>query len=278
MKNSQSSLTSLGAASLRVAHQLLDGEPKVLRDAVILKMLDPSILDRIREYAPYYREPGPMVLRAHVVLRSRYAEDRLAQAYARGIRQYLLLGAGLDTFAWRQPDGMEELTIFEADHPATQTQKRQWLAQAGLAVPDNCRFIPVNFETDPLQDVLQTGGLDLTKPVFISWLGVTVYLSMEAIDTVFRWVVGLPASSEIVFTFSQKGMPEILRPSAAWAAEADEPWKTFIRPEDLGWKLCKMGYSSLSVLQPEEAKELYFSGRGDGLAPPLRGGIASAIV
>lgn len=278
MINPGGSLTSLGAANLRAAHQLLDSEPKVLRDPVILQLLDRHLVDQIANNAAAYREPGPLALRSHIVLRSRFAEDQLGLAYARGIRQYLLLGAGLDTFAWRQPPGMEELRIFEADHPATQAQKTEWFSRAGLTMPGNLRLVPVDFEKENLEEALRRSDFDCTLPVFISWLGVTVYLSMEAIDAIFRFAVTLPVSSEIVFTFAQKKQPEALRLSAARAAEAGEPWKTFIRPEDIAWKLCKMGYSSFRILQPEEAEELYYSGRGDGLPPPQRGGIGIAIV
>ena len=278
MDNSSGSLTSLGAANLRAAHQLLDGEPKVLRDPVIVQLLDPHQADQIRNEADFYQQPGLLALRSHIVLRSRYAEDRLALAYERGVRQYLLLGAGLDTFAWRQPPGMKDLRIFEADHPATQAQKKQRLSEAGITTPDNCFFVPVDFETGSLEEALHKSSFDFTLPVFISWLGVTIYLSMAAIDAVFRFVVTLAASSEIVFTFAQKKHNETLRPTAVLAAEMGEPWKTFILPEDMAWKLCKMGYFSFTILQPEEAKELYYAGRKDGLPPPQRSGIACAMV
>jgi methyltransferase (TIGR00027 family) len=278
MDNPGGSLTAQGAAGLRAVHQLLDGHPKLLYDPVSVQLLDPHIIEQILTERDFYREPGPMGLRSHIVLRSRYAEDRLAQAYARGIRQYLLLGAGLDTFAWRQPPGMEELRIFEADHPATQKQKIQRLSQAGIETPGNVRFVPIDFETESLEAALRRSDLDLTLPVFISWLGVTVYLTMEAIDAVFRFVVGLPPTSEMVFTFAQKRPGDAMRPTAIRAAGAGEPWKTYIRPEELGWKLAKMGFSSLYVLPPEEARELYYTGREDGLPPPQGAGIASVIV
>jgi methyltransferase (TIGR00027 family) len=278
MDNPGGSLTSLGAANLRAVHQLLDGEPKLLRDPVIVQLLDPHWVDQIRKEAAVYQQPVLMGLRSHIVLRSRYAEDRLVQAYARGIRQYLLLGAGLDTFAWRQPPGFEDLRIFEADHPATQQQKIQRLSEAGIQTPGNLRFVPVDFEGESLRDALQRSDFDFTLPVFISWLGVTVYLSMEAIDAVFRFVVGLPASTELVFTFAQKRPGATIHPTAARAAGVGEPWKTYIRPEELGWKLAKMGFSSLYVLPTEEARELYYTGREDGLPPPQASSIASVIV
>jgi len=278
MENPGGSLTSWGAANLRAVHQILDGEPKLLRDPVIIRLLDPHWVDQVRKEADLYQQPGLMGLRSHIVLRSRYAEDRLAQAYARGIRQYLLLGAGLDTFAWRQPPGLEDLRIFEADHPATQSQKIQRLSASGITMPENLRFVPVDFETENLRTALQRSDFDFNLPVFISWLGVTVYLSMEAIDAVFNFVISLPPSSEMVFTFAQKRPIDAIHATAVRAAEVGEPWKTYIRPEELGWKLAKMGFSSLYVLPPEEARELYYTGREDGLPPPLGAGIACIMV
>jgi methyltransferase (TIGR00027 family) len=278
MDNPGGSLTSLGAANLRAVHQLLDGEPKLLRDPVIVQLLDPHWVDQIRNEADLYQQPGLMGLRSHIVLRSRYAEDRLVQAYGRGIRQYLLLGAGLDTFAWRQPPGLEDLRIFEADHPATQREKIQRLSETGIQTPGNLRYVPVDFEGESLRGALQRSDFDFTLPVFISWLGVTIYLSMEAIDAVFSFVVGLAPSTEMVFTFAQKRPGPTIHPTAARAARVGEPWKTYIRPEELGWKLAKMGFSSLYVLPPEEARELYYTGREDGLPPPQGAGIASVIV
>src|ERR1700744_27102 len=150
MDNPEGSLTSLGAAAHRAAHQLLDDEPKLLSDPVILQLLDSPYIEEIKAKASRFQLPEAIRMRSRIALRSRYAEDRLVLAYARGVRQYLLLGAGLDTFAWRQPQGLDGLTIFEADHPATQEQKKQRLSRAGLSIPANCQFIAVNFETETL--------------------------------------------------------------------------------------------------------------------------------
>ena len=146
MNNPEGSLTSLGAAGLRAAHQLLDGEPKLFSDPVILRLLDPGHIEEIKAGASQFQHPETLRLRSRIALRSRYAEDRLMLAYSRGVRQYLLLGAGLDTFAWRQPEGLDGLKIFEADHHATQEQKRQRLSRAGLSIPANCQVIAINFE------------------------------------------------------------------------------------------------------------------------------------
>ena len=123
------SRTALGVALLRAAHQLLDGEPKILADQPIVHLLGPEGLTRLRTLADELQTPSARRLRAHVLLRSRFAEDRLADAVRRGVRQYVLLGAGLDTFALRQPAWASEITIVEIDRPETQAAKRARLAE-----------------------------------------------------------------------------------------------------------------------------------------------------
>jgi methyltransferase (TIGR00027 family) len=278
MNNPEGSLTSLGAAALRAAHQLLDGEPKLLSDPVILRLLDPGHIEEIKALGPQFQHPETLRLRSRIALRSRYAEDRLMLAYARGVRQYLLLGAGLDTFAWRQPEGLDGLKIFETDHPATQEQKRQRLSRAGLSVPANCLMIAINFETETLEEALRKSSFDFAAPCFISWLGVTVYLSKEAVDAVFRFVSTLTKGSELVFTFAQKRLAGFMNHTAARAAAAGEPWQTYFRPEDLSRRLYELGFSSVHFLEPEEARATYYINRHDGLASPSLASIASAIV
>jgi methyltransferase (TIGR00027 family) len=278
MNNPEGSLTSLGAAGLRAAHQLLDGDPKLLSDPVILQLLDPGHIEEIKARASQFQHPETLRLRSRIALRSRYAEDRLMLAYARGIRQYLLLGAGLDTFAWRQPEDLDGLEIFETDHPATQEQKRQRLSRAGLTIPVNCQMIAVNFETETLEEALRKSSFDFHTPCFISWLGVTVYLSKEAVDAVFQFVSTLPKGSELVFTFAQERVARFMSHTATRAAEAGEPWQTYFRPEDLSRRLYELGFSSVHFLEPEEARRKYYIKRNDGLTGPSLASIASAIV
>ena len=278
MNNPEGSLTSLGAAGLRAAHQLLDGEPRLFTDPVILQLLDPGQIEEIKTRASQFQHPETLRLRSRIALRSRYAEDRLMLAYARGVRQYLLLSAGLDTFAWRQPEGLDGLKIFEADHPATQEQKRQRLSRAGLYIPANCQIVAINFETETLEEALRKSSFDFHAPCFISWLGVTVYLSKEAVDTVFRFVSTLPKGSELVFTFAQERVAGSMSYTAARAAKAGEPWVTYFRPVDLSRRLHELGFSSVHFLEPEEARKRYYINRQDGLKGPSLASIASAIV
>lgn len=278
MNNPEGSLTSAGAASLRAAHQLLDGDPKLLADPVILQLLDPGHLDQIRNNPLYFQEPRVLGLRSHIVLRSRYAEDRLAKAYVRGIRQYLLLGAGLDTFAWRRPTGMNDLSIFEADHPATQAQKRQRLLHAGIVLPANYEMVPVDFEAGMLEEALRKSAFDFTVPSFVSCLGVLIYLSEAAVDGIFRCIAGLPATTEFIFTFGQRRASPDRQQTAARVAEIGEPWRTFHQPDELDRKLRSMGYTSIHFLEPVEAVALYYAGRPHGLPAPSHCSIATTTV
>jgi methyltransferase (TIGR00027 family) len=278
MNNPQGSLTSAGAAGLRAAHQLLDASPLMLNDPVILQLLDTAQVDEIRNNPRYFRESRMLDLRSHIVLRSRYAEDRLAQAYARDVRQYLLLGAGLDTFAWRRSPEMDDLLVFEADHPATQAHKRQRLLRTGIGIPSNYEMIPVDFEEGGLEEALRKSSFDLTAPSFVSCLGVMIYLSGEAVDGIFRCVAALPAGTEFVFTFGRRRQSPDTDQTAARVAKIGEPWRTFYEPDQLDKKLRGMGYTSIHFLEPPEAIALYYAGRPHGLPAPSHCNIATATI
>src|SRR5271157_5401130 len=137
------SRTALGVAALRAVHQLLDGEPKILDDPIAARLLSADVLQQIQSNPARIHEPPDRGLRSHVVLRSRYAEERMAEAVQRGVRQCVILGAGFDTFAYRQPDWARSLRIYEVDHCATQAEKRQRLQAAGIPIPANLEFVAV---------------------------------------------------------------------------------------------------------------------------------------
>ena len=235
----------------------------------------------IAEREARFQSDGARLLRAHAITRTRFAEDRLAAAVARGVRQYVLLGAGMDTFAYRQPSWALEVYIVEVDRPATQVIKRQRLAAAQLVVPDNVTAVAVDFETEPLVQALGRGGVRLGQPAFFSWLGVTMYLTQPAIDAVLRTVAAFPATTEIVFTFAQPPTDADGRdePSLAdRAAAVGEPWVTFFEPPRLEAWLSQIGFSTVEFLTPAETAARYFDGRTDGLPSPRRTSIVSAIV
>jgi len=272
-----SSRTALGVAALRAVHQLLDGEPKILHDPITVRLLDADVLQQIQSNPARAHEPLAEGLRSHVVLRSRFAEERMAQAVQRGVRQCVILGAGFDTFAFRQPEWARNLHIYEVDHRATQEEKRQRLQSAGIRIPANLEFVAIDFESVSLRAGLQTSSLNFSEPAFFSCLGVLVYLSREATDAIFQLVATFPASSEIVFTFSTPDAED--RTALANMANAlGEPWQTHFDPQTLVRVLRAIGFSTISFLSPEAADRTYFQSRNDGLHAPRRGGIGAAVV
>jgi methyltransferase (TIGR00027 family) len=272
-----SSNTAFRAAILRAVHQLIDEEPKILNDPIVLLLLDASTIDQIHLNPNKFRTPRMITLRSHIVLRSRYTEDRLAGAVDNGVQQYLMLGAGLDTFPYRQPPWARVLRIFEVDRSASQRSKRERLASGGVEVPSNVELIACDFETTSLGDCLRKSSFDFGKPAFLSWLGVTMYLSRDAIDAVFRFVSSLQRSSEIAFTFASPTSLISERITASAAAQG-EPWRTRFEPNDLAHKLQGLGFSRVSFLSTSEAETRYFRGRHDGLHAPRKVGIVTATV
>jgi methyltransferase (TIGR00027 family) len=267
------SRTALGVAALRAVHQLIDGEPKILDDPIAALLLDD---DDGRQLLARVREPDVVAMRSHVVLRSRFAEERLAEAMRRGVRQCVVLGAGFDTFAYRQPDWARRLRIHEVDHLATQTDKRRRLQKVGVPMPTNLEFVAIDFEMVSLQDGLRASSLDFSQPTFFSCLGVMVYLTREAVNAIFALVARFPADSEIVFTFATRDAAV-----STWADKVKrlgEPWRTHFEPDALMSDLHALGFSKISLLTAEEAERTYFQGRNDGLHAPHNTNIAAAVV
>jgi methyltransferase (TIGR00027 family) len=278
MHKDTGSTTAVGAAIYRAAHQLLDGSGLLMRDEVILKLLNKTAIEHILERKSDFFLPGSIAMRTHMVLRSRYAEDCLYEAYTRGVRQYLLLGAGVDTFAWRRPVWAKDLQIIEADESVSQANKLELLRVAGLAVPDYCSFVPVDLETDELTTVFAGSRLDRSRPVFVSCLGVLIYLQRETVSRIFRWLGGLPKGSEFVLTASQRRWNPWFLFSAAKVAAAGEPWLTYFTPGELDQELKDCGFSEVHWLSPEEAKERYWAHGGTLLPPPRNSSIVRAII
>lgn len=271
------SRTALGVAALRWLHQTIDAEPKILVDPVSGPLLGEGVLRAVSARLGDPHSPEVLALRSHVVLRSRYCEDRLAAAVRQGVEQLIVLGAGLDTFAYRQPEWARSLRIYEVDQPASQAEKRHLLAHAHIAIPGNVEFIAIDFEQTSLADGLKGAAVDFSRTTFFSCLGVTMYLSEGAVDALFEVVASFPAGSEIVFTYRQ---PDGDGESALGqrVGALGEPWTFHIEPGALAHKLNGLGFRSLEELDPLDADALYFRGRTDGLHAPSRRGIAAAVV
>jgi methyltransferase (TIGR00027 family) len=268
------SVTAEGVAIQRALHQTLDAAPKILDDPIAPLLLD---LDSGSSKASIagiesMTRPVKSPFRAVFIMRSRYTEDCLAESLVRGVRQYVILGAGLDTFAYRQPAWGNSLRIYEVDHPATQEWKRERLEGAKVSIPGNLIFAPIDFETTSLREGLSTAGFDSCTPSFFSLLGVSQYLTAEAVESIFGFVRSLPQGTELVFEFI---VPDDLMPAdeasvfgaiASFAADRGEPWLTRLRPEELKSRLTALGFSQVYHLSPQAANERYFQGRRDELA------------
>ncbi|HXX49031.1 MAG TPA: class I SAM-dependent methyltransferase [Myxococcota bacterium] len=269
------SRTAVGVAALRAVHQRRDGSPKVLDDPIAEALIGPEALARVLADDGLYSSPAMRGLRSHVVLRSRFAEDCAEAAVRRGVRQLVMLGAGFDSFAYRQPGWARALRIFEVDHPESQRLKRDRLAAAGIAIPENLAFVPADFERRSLREILAASALDFAAPAIFSCLGVLVYLERPAIEALFRLVASFPAGSELVATFTSS---ERVAGSAARAAAGGEPWLSRMDAAEIRSELLRCGFRGVEVLEPEDAARRYFSGRSDGLSAPPRASIARATV
>ena len=267
MKEDLPSRTAHGVAISRAAHQILD-LPRVFEDPVALTVLGPNAAARIRAAEGRFNRRYARYLRGFLVARSRLAEDALSEAVARGVRQYVLLGAGLDTFAHRNPHVAAGLRVFEVDHPATQEWKRQLISNAHLKSPASLVYVPVNFERESLAERLGANGFHAQEPAFFSWLGVTMYLSREAIHETLRFVVKSKVSSAIVFDYLMMprrwellrrwGMKLLMRHVAA----AGEPWQTFFEPAQLHGDLRRLGFATVRDFGAEEINARLFENAG----------------
>lgn len=271
------SRTAIGTAYLRAVHQLFEPQPRILDDPTILTLLGPVALQRIKDRADHYRTPEMAALRAHVVLRSRFAEDRLAAAVLRGITQYVILGAGFDTFAFRQPLWARALKIFEVDHPGTQAMKRSHLTAVGLSMPENAVFAEIDFEHESPCVGLPGYHVKMDEPTFFSCLGVTMYLKEDAIDAVLRCVATFPAGSEIVLTFAPP-TSESPSPLALHTASLGEPWVSYYEPYAFKAKLIDAGFSKVKFLSPAEADAQYFRHRSGDFPIPKQTNILCAML
>jgi methyltransferase (TIGR00027 family) len=254
------SFTAFRAAAYRAAHQALDGG-RVFVDPYAGRILRQAPAD---VFGADLDAPATRAMRRFIAARSRFAEDRLAQAVARGVRQYVVLGAGLDTFAHRNPFADLGLRVFEVDHPATQDWKRRRLAEAGLATPASLTFAPVNFERGTLAAGLADVGFDAAAPAFFAWLGVVVYLTLPAIMDTLGFIAALPPGAAVAFDYGEpvSAYPLAEQPRqaarAASVAALGEPWITRFRPSELADLLGRLGFDAVEDLRPAEIARRFF--------------------
>jgi len=271
VRDEKPSATAWRVALGRAAHQFLD-TPKVFDDPLALRIVGAYKDGQTPEnfFSERYKlSVRATFLRAILAVRSRIAEDNLAAAVKRGVRQYVLLGAGLDTFGYRNPH--LGVRVFEVDHPATQAWKREILGRAGISEPDSVTYVPVNFEQQTAMEGLSAAGFDQSAPAFLAWLGVTMYLQEDAVFAVLRDIAALPPASGVTFDYaiakSEMGLGTRLAVAAVnqRLKLIGEPWVTFFTPAALVARLVALGFHDVSDLGSAELNMRYFGGRTDGL-------------
>jgi methyltransferase (TIGR00027 family) len=277
MRAGQPSQTARGAAAYRAVHQTHEGG-MIFRDPFAVKILDEetrAALDQI------VADPAQRLMRLFITARSRFSEDTLAASVARGVRQVVVLGAGLDTFSLRNPFAEEGVRVFEVDHPATQAWKRERLEQAGIALPNSLTFAPVDFERQHLADGLAKAGFDRNRPAFFQWLGVVPYLTHEAISSTLDYIATIPASA-VVFDYTEpfeNHTPERranLMATAERAAARGEPWLSFFNPGELSTLLCDKGFAGIEDLGFAELVGRFSPALAEGLRPGPGGHVMRA--
>jgi methyltransferase (TIGR00027 family) len=240
--------TAERVAMRRAAHQLFD-QPLIFEDPLALAILSDEAAARVRGETEEDQTAWARGFRLFMATRSRFAEEELARSVEQGVRQYVVLGAGLDTFAYRNP--FAELRVFEVDHPDTQAWKRERLRHGGIAVPESMRFAPVDFERDTLAHGLEAVGFRGDEPAFFSWLGVVPYLTRDAAFATLKFIAGMPSGSGVVFDYSlpREMMTENERRAfdalAERVARTGEPFRLFFDPGQLEVELRALGFSAV---------------------------------
>ncbi len=267
MKPNEPSRTALMIARQRAAHQVLD-HGSILYDPFAMKILREDEKD-VLQFANQH--PLASIGRLVTTARSRIAEDALSRAVERGVRQVVVLGAGLDTFALRNPHGARQIRIYEVDHPATQEWKRRRLAEAQIAVPPWLVLVPVDFERDDLGEKLAAAGFQQDSPAFFTWLGVVPYLTKDAIDRTLDYVSSIQ-NSEVVFDYLEppeafsEEMRELVTKRTEQLEKIGERWVSRFEPAGIAAILRSHGFCAIEDINFQEIVSR-FGGAVQGLAP-----------
>lgn len=265
------SRTARGAAFHRAAHQVLE-HGGIFADPLALRILgeDAETVARRAE-----EHPSGRGMRIFIAARTRFAEDALAVAVERGARQLVVLGAGLDTYAYRGAL-RDRLRIFEVDHPATQAWKRQCLEEADIPLPPSLTFAAIDFERQTLAEGLAAANFDRAQHTFFTWLGCVPYLTEEAVWSTLGFIASLPHGAHVVFDYGDP--PATLSPEmrmkhdrrAARVADLGEAWINYFEADQLRAKLLGLGFSEIEDLGPRQISSRYFPSRVT--SAPERGG------
>jgi methyltransferase (TIGR00027 family) len=275
MEEGSPSRMAILTAMLRGAHYILDVEPRILDDSFARAFAGFSSDEELLKALDDLKVAEFIRRRTLLAVRNRYAEDELVRSVAQGMTQYVILGAGLDSFAYRRRDLLQVLDVYEVDHPASQAWKRQRVEELGIKIPERLHYVPVDFERETLTNGLSAAGVNLRAATFFSWLGVTQYLTSTAVLNTLREIARLAApGSEIVFQLivpaatlvgEERALVEVL---AARSAAVGEPWLSSFTPEELEVHLKQLGFKEVIHFGPHNATERYLTGRSDQLRLP----------
>ena len=262
--------TAVRTALWRAMHVEVDAKPHILEDEIGLKLIAPSSDWRQR---PDMHPEFTKRLRASIVARARFIEDLIIEQSKKGISQYVILGAGLDTFAQRRPDIASKLQIFEIDQPGTQTWKQQRLIELGFGIPQGLHFVSVNFETSSWWEQLLKAGFDISKPAVVTCTGVTLYLTKEAIVSTLAPIATLASGSTLAMSFylpmelldeEDKFMQQL---GEKGAREAGTPFVSFFAPNEIVALAHEAGFKEAKIISTKDVEQLYFMNRADHLLP-----------
>ncbi len=260
--------TAVRTALWRALHVQADANPHIFEDEIGLKLIAPPDDWQERPDMKYTKR-----LRASIVARARFIEDLILEQIKKGIDQYVILGAGLDTFAQRQPDLASKIQIFEIDQPNTLTWKQQRLKELGFGIPEYLHFVPVDFETSSWWELLLKAGFDTSKPAVIACTGVSLYLTEEAITSTLNQIAKLMPGSKLAMTFylpmelledEDKSMQQIAEKGAH---EAGTPMISFFTPDEILTLADKAGFKEAKTISTKDMEKYYFTNRDDNLLP-----------
>jgi methyltransferase (TIGR00027 family) len=263
--------TAVRTALWRALHVEVDASPPVIDDRIGLQLAAPDPDWRQRPDMNEYATPG---VRASIVARARFVEDLVVEQADRGVRQYVLLGAGLDTFAQRRPEIASHMTMFEVDQPGPQAWKQRRLVELGFGIPDWLRFVPVDFEAgDSWWDRLVANGFDANEPAVVASLGVSMYLTREATEATLRQIASLSPGSTLVMTFMRPlelvapDEQPMHRATDAAARASGTPFISYYRPVDILAIARNAGFAIARHVTAADYTQRYFIDRNDGLRP-----------
>jgi methyltransferase (TIGR00027 family) len=262
--------TAVRTALWRALHLEVDAPPHVLDDRIGLQLAGPDSDWRQRPDMNEYATPG---VRASIVARARFIEDLVTEQAGHGVRQYVLLGAGLDTFAQRRPEIASLIMVFEVDQPGPQAWKRQRLVELGFGIPEWLRLVPVDFETTSWWDRLLANGFDATEPTVVASLGVSMYLTREATAATLRQSAALASGSTLAMTFMrpvelvESEEQAMHRATDAAARASGTPFISYYPPNEILAMARDSGFKTAGHVSAADYAQRYFADRTDGLRP-----------